>query len=120
MILTKSRKKGVENSVFGSKLSSQIVKALCKRFPGEPLKVLGRFIKTEFEVRITLAKDDQEIQQLENARKEFSKITGMGFEDILDKKDLKALKEYTKKPGKERKTISKVYQSLRKMLIISI
>lgn len=101
-------------------MSGQIVGALDKRFPGEPLKVLGKYIKTELEVRIALSKSDTEVQKWLTARKEFNRILGMGLGDILDEKDLKTLREYLKKKPVERKAIAKVYRSLRDLLIYRI
>lgn len=115
MLFKKS--KGVEGSIFGPRLSRQIVEALDKRFPGEPLKILGRFTKTEIEARIALAKSDEEVENWEKARKEFSNTIGMSFEDVLSEKDLKTIKGYLKEKNKERKTVAEVYKNLRDMLI---
>lgn len=119
-MLVKKTHKGVDGSVFGPRLSRQIVGALDRRFPGEPLKVLGKFMKTEMEARIALSENDREVQKWLTARKEFSPILGMGFEDIMDEKDLKAVKEYLKNRTKERREITKVYKSLRDLLLFRI
>jgi hypothetical protein len=117
---TSKTRHGVEGSVFGPKLSGQLVNALDKRFPGEPLKVLGKYIKTELEVRIALSQSETEVEKWLTARREFSKILGMGFEDILNEADLKALKTYLKRRTKERMSIAKTYRSLRDLLIFRI
>lgn len=119
-MLLKKKNKGVEGSVFGPKLSGRIVNALDKRFPGEPLKVLGKYIKTELEVRIAMCQSETEVEKWLTARREFSRILGMGFEDILNEEDLKALRAYLKKRTNERKAIAKTYRSLRDLLIFRI
>jgi hypothetical protein len=112
--------KGVEGSIFGLKMSDELVSSLSKRFPGEPLKVLGKFMKLEIEIKIALSKTDKEVERWENARKELSKITGMSFNDILDEKDQKALKEYAKGRNPEKKNIAKVYKNLRERLLYNV
>jgi len=115
-----SRKKilGVTGSVFGPQLSGRIASSLAKRFPGEPLKIIGRYVKTEIEVRIALSKSEAEVTRWENARKEFACIIGMGFDDVLNKKDLKALGKYLREKTTERDAVAEVYKSLRAMLIV--
>jgi len=44
----------------------------------------------------------------------------MGFGDILDEKDLKHLKEYSKGRSPERKAIARVYKNLRDLLLFRI
>jgi len=111
---------GIEGSIFGSKLSNQIVTSLGRRFPGEPLKILGKFISTEIEVRVALAKSDIEAGNWVEARKGFSKIISMSLDDVLDEKDLKAVKQYLKEKSAERKSIAGVHKSLRNRILFKI
>jgi len=111
---------GVVGSVFGLKLSSQIVNALSKRFPGEPLKILGKFVSTEIDVRIALAESDIKAGRWVEARKSFSKVMGMSLEEVLDEKDLKAMKQYLKEKSAERKAIALVYKNLRNRILFKI
>ncbi|MDD5111215.1 MAG: hypothetical protein PHG85_01565 [Candidatus Altiarchaeota archaeon] len=115
-----ARKKteGVNGSVLGPKLSGSILSSLASRFPGEPLKIIGRYVRTEIDVRIALSKSDTETVRWENARKEFTCIIGMGFDDVLNKKDLNALKKYLKEKTTEHEAVAEVYKSLREKLII--
>jgi hypothetical protein len=111
---------GVEGSIFGKSLSESILKSLSRRFPGEPLKIIGRYMKTEIDVRIALTESDLQAGNWALARKEFSKISGMSLDEILDEKDMKALKEYLKKKNPERKIITQVYKNLRNRILFKI
>jgi hypothetical protein len=109
---------GIEGSIFGKALSGRIVKSLHERFPAEPLKMLGKFMKTELEARIAISKSDEEVASWEEARKDFSPILVMSIDDVLDGKDLKATKAYLKKRSEERKAIAGVYKNLRERIFI--